>query len=172
MGSLPSAVERVAHERRFVGFTPAKCPIDPKTGLFASVSDPSTWGTYSEAAAWATTQGGLVGVVAGDLLPIDFDGAIEHGQPTAFAKEWLEEIGCDAEVSVSGEGLHLYPELVWDDELRELIERRRVFRNGPIKQIEFRTGNLGTILHGPVRWVRRKSPEEQTAAVKDSWASS
>ena len=167
MGTLPSAVERAAHERRFVGYTRSKCPIDPKTGLVASLSDPNTWGTYSQAVAWADAHGGYVGVLPGNRLVIDLDGAIEDGQLTAFAKEWLERIGGDAEVSVSGEGIHLYPDLVWDDELRELIGRRKVFHNVPIEGVEFRTGNMGTILNGPLRWVGRTSPAEQTAAVKD-----
>lgn len=77
-----------------------KYPVNPRTLSAASVADPSTWGSYDEAAA----TGLPVGFVLTEQDPffvVDIDGALQHPLVAAFP-------GAAVEVSQSGNGLHIW----------------------------------------------------------------
>lgn len=77
-----------------------KYPVNPRTLGAASVSDPSSWGSYDEAAA----TGFPVGFVLTEQDPffvVDIDGALQHPLVDAFP-------GAAVEVSQSGNGLHIW----------------------------------------------------------------
>jgi hypothetical protein len=78
----------------------------------ASVSDPDTWATFSEAQT-AYEEGGWHGVgfvFNGDgIVGVDLDDCVTDGRPSDEAIQVLNEIGCDyVEYSQSGRGLHAY----------------------------------------------------------------
>jgi len=84
-----------------------KRPIDPKTGTWASVTDPTTWGTWTDA---HERQLGL-GFVLGDGIGcIDLDHCLdENGAPSVAAAEMLDFYeGSYVEISPSGRGLHIW----------------------------------------------------------------
>jgi hypothetical protein len=86
-----------------------KMPYDPKTGRAASVTDPSTWGTFEQAIAASPTFSG-VGIVLGDgLVGVDLDDVRDPG--TGRIEQWAEEVitamASYAEVSPSGTGVHI-----------------------------------------------------------------
>jgi len=76
----------------------------------ASVTDPSTWGTYESAYATYKIGGfdGIGFVFNGDgIVGIDIDKCYTNGTPSHEALNLLEEFGCGyIEVSPSGTGLH------------------------------------------------------------------
>lgn len=84
-----------------------KRPLTAK-GWYASVTDPRTWGSYSEAAA--SVKGDGLGFVLGDGVGcIDLDHCITDGVLAGWAREILD--ACPAtyvEVSMSGTGLHIF----------------------------------------------------------------
>ncbi|WP_130812982.1 AAA family ATPase [Olsenella sp. Marseille-P4559] len=88
-----------------------KVPIDPKTGRSVKANDPTTWGTFEEAVAWATGHGGGVGYefAADDpFCGIDLDHVIgEGGTLTQEARAIVDSLDTYTEVSPSGSGLHL-----------------------------------------------------------------
>lgn len=86
-----------------------KLPVCPRTMRAASVSDPTTWGSYGEASA-LVAQGKVDGV--GYVLDrgeavVDLDGCMIDGAPNEFAATLVAKLCTYTEVSVSGMGLHL-----------------------------------------------------------------
>ena len=165
--SLPSMIRQRREASRFVGFTGQKIPINPRTGRTASVNNPGDWGSWSDAANWARRTGQHVGYVSLDQVIIDCDGAITDGEIHPWVVDLIESIGCDVDISVTGTGVHLYPEVIRDAELAQLLSGRKVFKHVPIRQVELRAGFNSTILQ-PVVKRATKAPTEQTAALK-SW---
>jgi hypothetical protein len=100
-------------KRRWCGFFASKAPRNLRTGNFARVNEPSTWGTYEEACAYyqkhqARPDAGI-GFVTGDGIgALDFDDA--RDPDTGEAREWARptiEAAMAAtytEVSPSGRG--------------------------------------------------------------------
>lgn len=96
----------------------AKCPYDPSMlNSKASVTDPTTWGSFSQAQA-SFREGGYDGVgfvLAGDcVVGIDLDHVVMDGVPQSAAMELLAGIGAQfVEMSPSGTGLHAWG--LWSD---------------------------------------------------------
>jgi hypothetical protein len=108
--TLPAPLAGLAPYRQFVAVRLApdparpgktnKFPINPRTMAPASSTDPTTWGSYDEAAA----SGLPVGFVLTESDPffcVDIDGAITHPLVEAFP-------GAAVELSQSGNGLHIW----------------------------------------------------------------
>ena len=92
----------------------AKVPVCPMTGANASTNDPTTWGTYDQAATFYN-RGGMAGIgfVFTDADPfcgIDLDDCREPN--SGDLAEWVEEIiyrlESYTEVSPSGTGLKIF----------------------------------------------------------------
>lgn len=96
---------------RWVRRTDSKRPVTVD-GLPASSTDPGTWSSFAEAKA--STAGVGLGFVLGDGIGcIDLDHCVEYGELTDWAKEAIESITepiIFAEVSQSGDGVHLFIE--------------------------------------------------------------
>jgi hypothetical protein len=140
-------ITRSEQDARFVGFTPAKVPIDPVRGSLARVSVPETWGTFAQAASWAESNRGLVGFVAlRDLLVIDFDGAIVDGEIHPWVRDWVDRIGGATEVSISGTGIQITVPM--NDGLRQLLPHKRQVTSLqlPIERVDLITGNNAVAL--------------------------
>lgn len=91
----------------------AKVPFDPAAlRRKASVTDPSTWGSFDQAqAAYEESEGNRDGVglvLAGDgIVGVDLDHVVHDGAPDPAAMALLDRIGCQfIELSPSGTGLH------------------------------------------------------------------
>ena len=116
--------DRVDHQTGEINLT--KIPIDPQTLRHASSTDPSTWGTFPQCVMafpvaleeWEFTdpaayRGGGIGYVftiEDPLSGIDLDHCIDRttGAVAPWAHAILTRIHSYAEVSPSGEGIHLY----------------------------------------------------------------
>lgn len=113
---LPGAFDRLRGERMWVAWADEggrKVPKSPRGGN-ARTSDPSTWGTYAEAAA-AASRNGYAGVglmLADGYIGIDLDGAVEDGAIADWAQEIVDHFGSYAELSPSGTGVHV---VAWAD---------------------------------------------------------
>lgn len=88
-----------------------KIPYSPK-GFKSSSTDPSHWGTYEQARAFADANGMAgIGFVFTDRDPFffaDIDGALVDGQWSQLAQEACARFpGAAVEVSQSGTGLHI-----------------------------------------------------------------
>lgn len=87
----------------------SKLPVSVRTMRAASVSDPSTWSAF-EAALGAYRRGSVHGLGyvldAGETL-IDVDGCMVDGNLSDFARALVSKLGSYAELSVSGEGVHI-----------------------------------------------------------------
>lgn len=96
-------------ERRWVCHDDRKRPVAPATGLAASVTDPSTWGTWEAAKARDDRVGYVLG---GGVGCIDLDHCLDDdGRPSEAAAELLDfYAGSYVEVSPSGRGLHIWGE--------------------------------------------------------------
>ena len=117
---LPAALEHLRHERRWVAWDYewrngrwTKPPRDPRTGGYASVADPATWGTFTEALAGTKRHGlagvGLVLTDDGDIIGIDLDDCVnDAGSFTPFAAEIIGYGETYTETSPSGEGIRLF----------------------------------------------------------------
>ncbi|HEY8602192.1 MAG TPA: hypothetical protein VIL85_27450 [Thermomicrobiales bacterium] len=93
-------------EPRDDGF--AKMPINPHNGRRAKSNDPTTWGTFAEAHAFAKRRGmGVMLMLAPPLVGIDIDDCRdpETGELTPVATSVVGEIDTYWEVSVSRTGL-------------------------------------------------------------------
>jgi len=103
--------KELASLRQWVGHK-SKHPIDPKTGYHASTTNPSTWGSFSQAIA-AVKRFGLdgIGFVFSPDDPycgVDLDKAIDnHGTVKPWARSIVERLDGYTEVSQSGTGLHV-----------------------------------------------------------------
>ncbi len=88
-----------------------KPPFDPKTGKRASVRNPETWGSLSDAqAAYETKQYAGVGIVLTPemgIVGIDIDHCISEGKVSSDATRIVSAINSYTEVSPSGEGLRI-----------------------------------------------------------------
>jgi|TARA_Y100000310_G_scaffold340907_1_gene438264 hypothetical protein len=91
-----------------------KVPIDPKTGKFASVTNPRTWGTFDEAYALCqqSVEYAGIGFVFTDRLPytgVDLDKCREP--ETEALEDWatgyVEKLSSYTEVSPSATGVHI-----------------------------------------------------------------
>lgn len=113
---LPGAFDRLRGERVWVAWADEggrKVPKSPRGGN-AKTNDPSTWGTYAEAAAAASRNGYAgVGLMLTDgYIGIDLDGAVEDGAIADWAQEIIDHFGSYAELSPSGTGIHV---VAWAD---------------------------------------------------------
>ena len=82
------------------------------TGRSASSTDPSTWSTFAEVQASSVGDGFGV-MLGGGLGCHDLDHALEDGELKSWARDILDGIAervLYSEVSVSGEGLHVFVE--------------------------------------------------------------
>lgn len=88
----------------------AKRPINPHTGAAASVTDPTTWGTFAQACEAASAGRGVgIGFVFTESDPfagIDLD-VPQGGAPSALQEEIFNTFRSYAERSPSGRGLHI-----------------------------------------------------------------
>lgn len=93
---------------RWVRWNARKVPLQPD-GRYASVSDSSTWSTFSEVDASGVGLG--VGfVLDGDgVVCIDLDHCLEGGRLAGWARDVLRSLPRTyVEVSPSGTGLHIW----------------------------------------------------------------
>lgn len=106
----------VCWKLKFEGGKWKKVPFDPKTGKFACVTDPSTWGTidqawkYYESHKNAGIMGlGFVFTIDDPFTGIDLDKCRdpETGIIAPWALEMLEKLNSYPEISPSGTGLHI-----------------------------------------------------------------
>lgn len=92
----------------------AKIPLDPKTGGFASVSDPATWGDYPTAVERAQQDPrangiGFVFTSRDPLAGVDFDHCRnpETGEIDPLVLAQIAMLDSYTEISVSGTGIHV-----------------------------------------------------------------
>ena len=99
------------YEQREGRAKPTKVPYDPRTGERAKSNDPSTFGTFQEAAAalWRGGYDGLgVGVFDG-LCAVDIDHCItEDGIPSPLAVDIVSTMKSYTETSPSGQGIRIF----------------------------------------------------------------
>ncbi len=93
-------------------FKPTKVPINAKTLSKASSTDPRTWGSFARAiAAYNRGQVDGVGFVftrEDPYIGVDLDGVIsKNGELDDNARKIIEELGSYAEISPSGNGMHI-----------------------------------------------------------------
>lgn len=94
-----------------------KVPINPSSGALASCNDPASWGSYGEACAYheghrsdrrKPTRGiGFMFSVDDTYCGIDLDDVVQDGRLSDAATEIIETLDSYAEVSLSGEGIHV-----------------------------------------------------------------
>ena len=107
-----------------------KLPVMPN-GRAASSTDPATWGR-----SYADVQDGAgdgYGVMLGGLACIDLDNCFVEGELSPFAERIVEmNAGAYVEVSVSGNGLHIFGEFAEVSGIRrggfEFYSRARFIR--------------------------------------------
>lgn len=88
-----------------------KVPLDPRTGRYASVSDPSTWCTHKEAKASAHGVGlGFVLTADDDVACIDLDGVLVDGVLAPGVRDLIDATPdvFMVEASQSGRGVHVW----------------------------------------------------------------
>lgn len=115
-----------------------KTPIAPATGRNASVTDPTTWGTFTEAQA-AVQKFGLQGVGSvftstDPFVGIDLDKCRDPqtGKLEDWAQEIVKSLNSYTEVSPSGTGLHIIVKGKWPEGANkkgkiEVYDRARYF---------------------------------------------
>lgn len=92
---------------------PAKAPYSPMTRKRASVSDPSTWGTFDQAVSILQQYNvdglGFVFTESDPFVGIDLDACRnpETGTLDPWAKALVEQLASYTEISPSGTGLHI-----------------------------------------------------------------
>jgi primase-polymerase (primpol)-like protein len=93
---------------RWIRHTARKVPVAVDGGT-ASSTDPATWSQYRNAAA-SNAGVGLGFVLDGDgIVCLDLDHALDGGELLPWARPIVEAAdGCWAEVSMSGDGLHIW----------------------------------------------------------------
>ena len=101
------------YERRQEKWT--KLPLDPRTGRFASSTNPATWGSFAEALAYYKTLASIAGIgyVFSSQDPfagVDLDDARnpETGAIEARALDIIRELHSYTEISPSGTGLKIF----------------------------------------------------------------
>lgn len=107
-----SKLENIPHEmrphRQWVCHRADKIPLNPNTGLPASVNNPATWSSFDDAVAAMPNYGGI-GFVLTENDPysiIDLD-VKEGSQPTADQQAIYRDFDSYAELSPSGRGVHI-----------------------------------------------------------------
>jgi primase-polymerase (primpol)-like protein len=91
-----------------------KVPINPLTGKQASVTDPTTWGSFKDAykrhRAGKTDGVGFVFTEADPFCGVDLDGCRdpETGQIDSWAQELIDDLDSYTEVSPTGTGLKIF----------------------------------------------------------------
>jgi hypothetical protein len=100
-----------------------KPPVNPRNGRGASHSDPATWGTYEEAAAFALKHGlpgvGYVLTDDDDITGADLDDCIdEFDTIDDWARKIAEHAETYTEISPSGRGLRL----IWRGKIDKTIK--------------------------------------------------
>ena len=83
-----------------------KVPINPKTGRNASVTDPTTWGTFVEAVAAGCPHIGFVFTEQDPYTGIDLDDPLTTEQKKRHGKI-VREFESYTETSRSGNGVHI-----------------------------------------------------------------
>ena len=86
-----------------------KAPINPLTGQYAKLNDPSTWGTYQDAVEAVKdnehiTHIGFVFTENDDYVGVDLDNIMDD---LAFANSIADKLDSYTEISMSGNGLHI-----------------------------------------------------------------
>ena len=108
---LPDALRRLAGAEQWVAWDNVggrKVPKSPHGGN-AKSNDPSTWGSFEEAAS-AAEANGFTGVgieLGGGLVGIDLDGCVHDGRVDPWAQEIIDSVASYAELSPSGTGVHV-----------------------------------------------------------------
>lgn len=114
---LPEALSDLRGERVWVAWDDEGGRKVPKSyrGGNASVSDPTTWGTYDEASVAMLANGysGVGIMLSGGYTGIDLDNVIDdNGELLPWARKLVESVNSYAEVSPSGAGIHI---IAWAD---------------------------------------------------------
>ena len=113
-----------------------KAPQDPKTLRMAKCNDPTTWGSFDQAArrVGAGAQGvGIEFAAGGGLVGVDFDHCLgPDGDLDPWVAGWVERLGSYTEISPSGSGLHVIcrgtlPGAAVKRPLCEMYDRDRYF---------------------------------------------
>lgn len=115
--ALPQAFDDLLNERVWVAWDDGSGQKVPKSpyGGNARSNDSSTWGTYAEAEALRSQNNySGIGIMLSDgLLGIDLDDVVDDdGVIAEWAYEIIKELGSYAEISPSGNGIHI---LGWAD---------------------------------------------------------
>lgn len=114
--ALPDAMTKrkqwVCWRREDRNDKPTKVPINPTSGLYASATDPTTWGSFLTAREYASTHDIGVGFVFREddpLVGVDLDDCRdpETGALDADAAEIVSRLDSFTEVSPSGTGVHV-----------------------------------------------------------------
>ncbi len=103
--ALPQWVVAYQHDNDFLEQSERKIPHDPKSLQHASVTDPSTWGTFQEASAHNKPVG-FVLTKDDPYCIIDLDNPINEEQKERHEKI-MAEIDSYQEISISGKGIHI-----------------------------------------------------------------
>ncbi len=92
----------------------AKIPINPKSGKPAKTNAPETWTSFDEALAYSRLHNlpgvGFVFSETDEFVGIDLDHCIDPdtGAMNDEAKEIVDRLNSYAEISPSGQGLHIF----------------------------------------------------------------
>src|SRR4051794_37005196 len=92
---------------------PTKLPYNPHNGKRASVTDPSTWGCYSDVFTavdkYSLDGPGFVFAPGGEITGIDLDRCRdpETGEIAQWAEEFITLVNSYTEISPSGTGVHI-----------------------------------------------------------------
>ncbi|MBD4207884.1 hypothetical protein GUH47_18190 [Xanthomonas citri pv. citri] len=91
-----------------------KRPVNPKTGFWASTTNPQHWGTFEQAVQWASkAENRAIGFMLSKADPyciIDLDNKEDNpvsDETLAWYDELAKESGSYVERSISGRGLHV-----------------------------------------------------------------
>ena len=112
MSGIPDALAAFAKQAVWVAWNDEggrKVPKSPRGGN-AKSNDPTTWGTYTEAAEAVKSRGysGVGIMLSNGLVGIDLDDVVgDGGEIDGWAREIIDGIDSYAEVSPSGSGVHV-----------------------------------------------------------------
>lgn len=111
MNGLPDALRSLASSVQWVAWDSVNGRKVPKSayGGNAKANDPTTWSTFEEAAE-AARKNGYAGIgieLDNGLIGIDLDHCMEDGKLKPWAQEIVDAIGSYAEISPSGDGVHI-----------------------------------------------------------------
>lgn len=108
----------VCWEYKWVDGEEKKPPLNPLTGKYAKVNDPSTWASFEETlAAYYAGMGDGIGfmfTLEDSFCGIDFDDRRDgkSGEIEPWVVEIVQDMSSYTELSPSGEGLHIIVEAV------------------------------------------------------------